>query len=505
MNDIPYCSKSPVPFRVDVYSWQNGVTGSATLLVIHFSDGRVRYGLIDAGIVMGEDKDELLHFDPKILDFIIITHPHADHVAKLPLLYNRGCTATIYTTHMNDLLLAYALRDAGKIMMSETSISNTKPWYNENDIETAIEHVIGKTYFNSFEVSSGVKCVLVDNGHMIGACSVLLIIEEDGSQPIVEVFSGDYKSTNELKDIRGFEYLLSLKEFHWLKNYPIISFVESTYGEKGRSKKRDEDRIAQKFANEVLKAVRAKKTLLIPTLSFERPAIELLRLKKLQDQGLLSVDVPIYIGGPVMKEFLNIMMIHQNILNEEFMPENVHFLENVFEDENKEVLIKDVSIEKNKPKIIIASSGMGQFGISSILIRKYLPRKNAKILFTCYLAEGTNGRTILDAIEKSEGKAVWINGYFTLINAEVVFTNEFSGHASPEEIIENCLRPFNKVKTIFLNHGNPKAIEDFGELLKDEFPKAKIVNLCSNFFVRNGPWGLVTSKPLPKVLEVKKK
>ena len=60
------------------------VTGSSTLLKIVY-DKRTSYGLIDAGIVQG--KSEIRNFSYPVLaenlDFVILTHAHADHKSHL--------------------------------------------------------------------------------------------------------------------------------------------------------------------------------------------------------------------------------------------------------------------------------------------------------------------------------------------------------------------------------------------------------------------------------------
>ena len=76
------------------------VTGSSTLLKIVY-DKRTSYGLIDAGIVQG--KSEIRNFSYPVLaenlDFVILTHAHADHFLALPLLIpsrNKPSISTIF-------------------------------------------------------------------------------------------------------------------------------------------------------------------------------------------------------------------------------------------------------------------------------------------------------------------------------------------------------------------------------------------------------------------------
>lgn len=485
------------PFRVDVYSWQKGVTGTMTLLVINYEDGRKPiHGLIDAGIVQGmEEEKRILHFDPQILDFIIITHAHADHVGKLALLYKQGCKAKIYTSHMTDSLLQLALPDAEKIMMTNRKFLGEKPLYSAEDTNTAIQNICGNTFFNWFEVAENVQCLLVDNGHMLGACSVFLqYVSPVSGNEIVHFFTGDFKLTNPLKNIRGVKYALEL--YPDLKNKNIIAFSEATYGENGRSNQRDEDEKANVFINEVARGIKEGKTILIPSFSLERPALILLQLAIAQKKKLLSTSIPIYITGYVLLKFLKLLS-NSKYTKVEYMPENVKILEDICDTNGEETYVKEALLPLNDdPKIIIASSGMCQYGATVTLLPEYLPSQNAKIIFPCYLAEGTIGRVIKETKEDH----IFLQGRLIKIRAQIVHTSQFSGHASPEEILE-ILKLFDNLKCIAFHHGEDVAIRDFGFKAQKEFPNIPIVKLGDEWFFRTYPYGLNSAKPLPRIYE----
>lgn len=75
------------------------VTGSNYLI----DTGKTRF-LIDFGQFQGlpeinrQNYDEL-PFDPKSIDFVILTHAHIDHCGRLPLLTKAGFTGKIYCTY----------------------------------------------------------------------------------------------------------------------------------------------------------------------------------------------------------------------------------------------------------------------------------------------------------------------------------------------------------------------------------------------------------------------
>ena len=490
-----YMSNAPAPFRLDLISWQEDVTGSLTLLRITFSDKREIYGLVDAGIVMDDNSKNLeSHFDPKLLNFILITHPHADHIALLPKLYHDGCTAKIYTSHMTDSLMYYALMDAEKIMTTNCKLFGDPLWYEPEDTQKVLNSIVGKTFFNAFQVGLNTNVVFVDNGHLMGSASILLKVNDtDTDDSIVYAFSGDYKPKNKLKYIRGISYI---RNFWNLKQVPVNCVIESTYGERKRAEERFEDEKNNKFYLEVVKGIEEGKTVFCPCLALERPDLLLLDIKKAQEDGRIPESIPIYIVGGSIKSFIE---EGKRYADEDFMPENVSFVRNCIEraEDNSMQLIPLLSVETRKPKIVIASSGMCQHGSSVSLIKNYLSDGRVKIIFSCYLAEDTLGR----AISNTEyGALVNVNGCLISRKAEIVETKQFSGHASPDELIE-FLKFFGNVKFVAVHHGNKKSREELAKRILEDFPESKVVEFGQGYFFRTGPWGLVTPKPLPKKLE----
>lgn len=494
MFDQLFNSRNCAPFRVDLYSWQKGVTGSCTLMAITFSNGRKCHGLIDCGIIQDLKGDEikqnlLLHFDPKIIDFIIITHPHADHIARLPMLYKLGCTAKIYMSHMTDTLMQLALPDAEKIMMANCRLNNEKQWYDHEDTEKVLQNSIGTTYFKSFQVANNISVMLIDNGHLIGSSSVFLKITDKYKEPIYYYFTGDFKPTSELKLIRGINFASNMLD---LDNIPVNIISESTYGQFGRSEQSNKDKAINKFIIELLSSLNEGKTVFIPTLALERPILELYEIKKAQDNGILSKEVPIYVSGKLLVQYINVC---KNYIDIDFMPVNVHFIQNVVTKNDKGIscFIDELKITK-EPKIVIASSGMCQYGSAVSILQEYLPNKQVKVLFTCYLANGTLGQKIRDS---NLGDMISVAGCMIQRNAEIAETTQFSGHASPEDLISS-FNTFGNIKFIGIHHGDDIAKRDFATLIHKRFPNVRITTLGDGYFFRTNHWGLISSKPIPE-------
>lgn len=109
------------------------VTGS--LIYIETFNHRI---LVDCGLHQTNDRyeDYLINnrkfkeFKPKDIDFVFITHCHADHVLALPKLYRDGCrAATIISENSKQILKDMALDSA---YISERDVLVINSQHNKN-------------------------------------------------------------------------------------------------------------------------------------------------------------------------------------------------------------------------------------------------------------------------------------------------------------------------------------------------------------------------------------
>jgi metallo-beta-lactamase family protein len=93
------------------------------------------------------------------------------------------------------------------------------------------------------------------------------------------------------------------------------------------------------------------------------------------------------------------------------------------------------------------------------------------VLFVGYMAEHTLGRKIL---ERAERVAIF-DDYFP-VNAEVKVLNSFSGHADYNEILAYVNQlDANRLKKIFLVHGEKDAQQNLERLLNEKGHATRIV------------------------------
>ena len=101
------------------------VTGSCYLL-----EACGKRIIIDCGLRQGRDDNDypndILSFDPRTIDAVVVTHAHIDHSGRIPLLKARGFSGSIYATRLTGELLQIMLRDSAFIQQSEAKYENRK-------------------------------------------------------------------------------------------------------------------------------------------------------------------------------------------------------------------------------------------------------------------------------------------------------------------------------------------------------------------------------------------
>ena len=83
----------------DIMSISSAVTGSCNWVVVKLpNDSTIRF-IVDCGLFLEkecENYNENFPFDPRKVDFALLTHIHNDHCGRLSLLVSKGFVGTIY-------------------------------------------------------------------------------------------------------------------------------------------------------------------------------------------------------------------------------------------------------------------------------------------------------------------------------------------------------------------------------------------------------------------------
>ena len=440
--------------RLSFHGAVRGVTGSCFLL--ETGSGRL---LFDCGMFQGwkfaeERNAEPFSFDPSTIDAVFVTHAHTDHTGRLPKLVHDGFDAPIYMTPPTRPLTRLILEDSHHIMKENYKREQEKMLYDEGDVDKVMKLTHSVNYHHAIEVLPGVTVMFHDAGHILGSAYVTV---EAGGKRIL--FSGDV----------GNAETPILPDPERISSADIV-ITETTYG--NRVHEAPEERKI-KLKEAVLRTIRRKGVLMIPSFSVERTQELLFEL----DQILLhelSTDIPIFLDSPlsikataVYRHYQNYLRFDADILEQ---PDRDFFsFPNL-----RETLTREESMQINDvpgPKVIVAGSGMMQGGRIMHHLKRYLQSADNQLLIIGFQVEGTLGRRLLDGVPE-----VKIYGDKIPVQAHVSAIGAFSAHGDQRQLTrwyhcENDQLP----KKIFLVHGDEEVKTEFAAHLGRELDTEIII------------------------------
>lgn len=452
-------SKRQERFYVDIMSTSSSVTGSCNLVVVKLPNKETIKFIVDCGLFLEkmEDYNNDFPFDPKKIEYVLLTHIHNDHCGRLPQLVKKGFDGRIYASSQTTTFAPLALNDSAKVLMDVAKRRHQKPIYAEKDVESALSRFTVLNDDETVNINQHVKVTGFKNGHLIGAMMYLVQITFPECQDINLFFTGDYNCRNMFTVVKDLP--------PWVLELPLTVVSESTYGNMESSE------MIPVFGNNVSEAIKNGETIIIPAFSLGRSQEILYILKRMQEDGLLN-DVPIFFDGRLAQNYSSIYRRIDLGLKAEmldFFPENLTMVSK----ENREKIIRSLT-----QKVVVTTSGMGTHGPAPMYIQEYVSRDNTLIHFTGYTAEGTLGRILQ---ETPTGKMVLVNSLARKKQARVETTKEFSAHAKADEMCE-FLKKFKNLQMVLINHGEPKTKEDFADRVLAEV-KPKHVGILNRAYL----------------------
>src|ERR1043166_7944444 len=178
------------------------VTGSC----FYFDTGKAKF-IVDCGMFQGPKTLKELNygdfpFDPRALDFMLLTHAHIDHSGLIPKLVKAGFEGPIHATRGTIDLCSYMLPDSGHIQEMEVENLNRRnarrnramvtPIYTSEDATNSLQAFRPVGYENWIEPAPGIRARYWNAGHILGSASIELEIGEEGKNPPVRLpLSGD--------------------------------------------------------------------------------------------------------------------------------------------------------------------------------------------------------------------------------------------------------------------------------------------------------------------------
>ena len=408
--------------------------------------------LVDCGLFQGNKTVRDLNykpfpFDPRAIDFVLLTHAHIDHAGLLPRLAHLGFRKPIWATEPTNGLLEYLLPDSAGIQESEAERETKKrsrraeepfkPLYTMEDANEVLKHRKGVKYGEWIEPGPGVRARYWNAGHILGSASIEVEVQDKtatGDKTIRILFSGDlgpdekvfYKEPDAPS---GFDYIL----------------CESTYGGRDRQDYTLVERRAQLKA-EINDALGRGGNLIIPTFAVERSQELLHDIGTLIKSGEISPQL-VFLDSPLASKVTSVYRKYASMFDDVELGADELFNDSRFR------IIDGVEESKaiNQIRggaIIMSASGMADAGRIKHHLRNNLPRSNATVLFVGYQAPGTLGQII-----QSGAKEVRIHSELVPVRARIRSLGNYSAHADHTELVAWITERLPAHGAIFLTHG----------------------------------------------------
>jgi metallo-beta-lactamase family protein len=446
------------------------VTGSKHLLTL--KNGK-KY-LLDCGMFqgMGNDTDTLNRnwgFDPKEVNYLILSHAHIDHCGLIPKLVKDGFAGNIYCTPATKDLTAILLKDSAEIQEGDVKFSNKRraadglpylqPLYTMDNALAALDYFNGVEYGSWFRIDENVEVMYTDAGHIIGSAAVHLRIQEDGKTTRL-TFSGD---VGRYRDV-----ILKSPEIFSQADYILI---ESTYGNSLHDPNTTTPDLLLQWIEKA--CLQKKGKLIVPAFSVGRTQELLFTLNQLEIENRLP-NLPYFVDSPLSIEATEVVKKYPQYFNstiqkimendkDPFGFKGLKYIESV--DESK------LLNYKTEPCVIISASGMADAGRVKHHISNSIENSRNTILFTGYCEPHSLGGRLLAGAEE-----VSIYGIKHEVHAEIGAIRSMSAHGDYEDLSQflACQDP-KLVKKLFLVHGEYAVQQAFQQrLIKKNFTDVEI-------------------------------
>jgi metallo-beta-lactamase family protein len=445
------------------------VTGSCYLV----EAGQVRF-LIDCGMFQGgreaAAKNRRFAFDPRAIDFVLLSHAHIDHSGLIPRLVALGFKGPIYATRATVDLLGVMLPDSAYLQEKESERATRQrfaarrqggeargpadvaPLYTVQQALASLKRLVPVEYDAPAQPDESVRCVFRDAGHILGSAILEIWLGSGGARTKL-VFSGDLGQPG-----------------HPIVNDPTriehadVLLVESTYGQrlhKNLAQTLDEFAFA---LNDTLASRRGN--VVIPAFAVGRAQDILYFILELSRQQRLR-PLQVYVDSPMALAATRITLEHPELHDRETAAlrewltgnaggQRVHFTESV-EDSMR---INEV----RAGAVIISASGMCEGGRVMHHLRYNLSRPECAIVFVGFQAAGTLGRRIVDG-----ARSVCMFGEQYAVRAKVFTIGGLSAHADQSALL-GWLSGFKQApRATWVVHGEPEAAQALREAIAGRF------------------------------------
>jgi|AntRauTorckE6833_2_1112554.scaffolds.fasta_scaffold00357_26 metallo-beta-lactamase family protein len=436
--------------KLHFYGGAESVTGSN--FVIEYGDKKI---MVDCGLTQGahyrdpedDPNRKPFKYNPSEIDYLLVTHAHADHIGRIPKLVKDGFRGEIYSTPSTRDLTEVMFDDALSVISNYAREHNIEPTYHKEHVELAL--ALWKTipYHEEKDLTDRFNVYFKDAGHILGSAIVYL---KDKIENKNIVFTGDLGNTptpliRDTEKVDDADFLI----------------MESVYGDRnheGRAERKEKLKITMN------RIIQRKGTLLIPVFSLEKTQVLLHEMNDLIEGGEVP-SVPVFFDSPLGIRLTDVYANQFQNFNEK-VQERIKGGDDIFDfPKLKKTYDRKESMEIHRtrgPKIIIASSGMSIGGRIMDHEKRYLSDPKNAILFIGYQVPGTLGRAI-----KEGNKTVKIDKKKVYIKAEIDVVNGYSSHKDSDNLLNFALDNEGRVEKVFVVLGESKSAMYLTQKIRD--------------------------------------
>ncbi len=448
--------------RLSIHGAARGVTGSCHLVECAGVRVLVDCGLYQGGREIEEENADDFGFDPRSVDYLLLTHAHLDHCGRIPLLVARGFRGEIITTAPSRELARLVMLDAAGLEEEDAAWRNRRarrrndkaaevvPLYTVLDALNSMDR-FGRVarYDEPIEVAPGVRATFLEAGHILGSASILLELEEKGRHRRV-LFSGDLGPNGRplLRDPT---------------TPPAVDVVvmETTYGD--RAHKALEPSVRELY-EAVRDTFRRGGNVIIPTFALERAQELLFALREGVEQGQLPTSMQVFLDSPMAISATEIFRRH----TEDYEPQ----VKDLFANGRDPFALPGLHFTRETSQsmalnrigggaVILAGSGMCTGGRVVHHLKHNLWRSDCSVVFVGFAARGTLARRIIDGAE-----TVRLFREEIPVRARIHTIGGFSAHADRDELLA-WWHATGRPRFTVLVHGDEEAMQAFAGSLGD--------------------------------------
>jgi metallo-beta-lactamase family protein len=443
--------------KLSFHGADRDVTGSC-----HLVESAGRRFLIDCGLFQGsrELADENagdFGFDPKSIDFLLLTHAHLDHCGRIPLLTKRGFHGEIVTTAATQELAKLVMLDAAHLQEEDARVNGhrphgahdkpAEPLFTVADTQKSLESFKrAARYGEPIDLAAGARATFVDAGHILGSASILLELTEAGRTTRL-LFSGDLGNGND-------PVLLTPPP----PPRADAVMIETTYGDRLHQSM---DASIEELYGAISDTLGRGGNVVIPTFALERAQEILFVLNQGIEKNRLKPSMQVFLDSPMAISANEVFARHSDALR----PEAAR----LFRDKRDPMALPGLHLTRERAEsialnnihggaIIMAGSGMATGGRVVHHLEHNLSRPDCCVIFVGFAAKGTLARQIIDG-----RNSVRILGNDIPVKAKIHTINGFSAHADQAQLLQ--WHGHTGAARTFLTHGEEDTMKAFASKL----------------------------------------